>query len=882
MATNNGWTLANNNADIEIENAAGDIYGFALMTPTLPEAGASQITASTGETTPTFRSAEPFETVEWTDFSYGYGQTNMDRDGGGIAGQGGNASQYFYGDCFSLRPGKLLPGMARDQIYNTVTGQMTPISDGIDPVAGDEYEVPRGVLPDLLITTAGISTPFTTSAAGATVTNVRLLLYFRTVSLFGTAQPANINLNINPQAGGGSLGVYSLTLTAAQITNYTGFKWVTVPLTSGTGVLAASTAYQINVFSNSTDQVSAGCYIGPNDAIRPYFQLMTSATPFKWWANTFARIEQVNDAGTYINAALTLVSYFNTAATSLAGSVVTSPERNFGNPYLGSVIFKKNLYVSTTTATAAYSPHDVAINTTPNVNAFDTNITLFAPVVAGGLILASDVNRKKIFKWAGVSPATGGNAPTDIIAAGVIGDANTLITNLVIFQGSLYIFKPEGIFKVISVVGDISTNKVPDTAHVWTPPGGVQLDTTGLWVCEHQGKLYFNWKNLVMELVMQEDKPTITPYNPSPPWFRQSFYNYVNGITSDGQNIYASINNYGIVAFNGFGWHPITEFYEQVNSEGVASGLRWLPNPQGAPDYLYCGDGRTLLKIPIPNAFQPYTSQIFQNHQNKCGYWISPEWTGNLAADEKNLRSVILRAVPNGWSYKMVLAAGISSVAISWYSGLGRDGWLSPTNISPNTFTKVSTTKVDFNGNALANTLAPACWTAADFANSANQSKKLAIGTTDTTQTPPMTEGVTKPVKVAKAQFILYFWDPAAGQSSTTGVEVMNIDTIVVKHMPKVKYIPRYQISLNMQALRQARATTKNLTQINASAKWLRDQIVARDPLYFRFYDSTGAIKQVEGIIQGNNADAFALAKGKTRVFPNRVDFSILSMVEEP
>jgi hypothetical protein len=59
----------------------------------------------------------------------------------------------------------------------------------------------------------------------------------------------------------------------------------------------------------------------------------------------------------------------------------------------------------------------------------------------------------------------------------------------------------------------------------------VQLDTTGKWFCEHQGKLYWNWKNLVVELVMQEDKPTITYYNPSPPWYRLSYYSYVNGLT---------------------------------------------------------------------------------------------------------------------------------------------------------------------------------------------------------------------------------------------------------------------------------------------------------------------------------------------------------------
>jgi hypothetical protein len=75
--------------------------------------------------------------------SYGYGQVNGDRVEGGVAGMGGNPAQYFYGDCFTLFPSKLLPGMARDQVYNTIgAAQMTPIIRRGRPGSGDEYEVP--------------------------------------------------------------------------------------------------------------------------------------------------------------------------------------------------------------------------------------------------------------------------------------------------------------------------------------------------------------------------------------------------------------------------------------------------------------------------------------------------------------------------------------------------------------------------------------------------------------------------------------------------------------------------------------------------------------------------------------------------------------------
>jgi hypothetical protein len=55
---------------------------------------------------------------------------------------------------------------------------------------------------------------------------------------------------------------------------------------------------------------------------------------------------------------------------------------------------------------------------------------------------------------------------------------------------------------------------------------------------------------------------------------------------------------------------------------------------------------------------------------------------------------------------------------------------------------------------------------------------------------------------------------------------------------------------------------------VNTSTKWLRDQAVAGDPLQFKFYDITGAIKTVNGIIQGFHGEALKLDKGQTKVFP--------------
>jgi hypothetical protein len=134
---------------------------------------------------------------------------------------------------------------------------------------------------------------------------------------------------------------------------------------------------------------------------------------------------------------------------------------------------------------------------------------------------------------------------------------------------------------------------------------------------------------------------------------------------------------------------------------------------------------------------------------------------------------------------------------------------------------------------------------------------------------------------VTKTQFILYFWNPVAGQASTTGTEVMSVDTIAVKHLPKLKYVARYRLALNLAGLADIGTVIKSAATVHAEVAWLRTQWVKGDPLYFRFYDMTGAVKQVEGIIQGNHADVFPVAKGDTKIFPLRADFNVLSINEE-
>jgi hypothetical protein len=67
MPANNGLTLAAKNCDVEMRTPPGTSTAFPVHSH-YPEDRASQLTESTGEAAPTFKSAEPFEAVEWTDF----------------------------------------------------------------------------------------------------------------------------------------------------------------------------------------------------------------------------------------------------------------------------------------------------------------------------------------------------------------------------------------------------------------------------------------------------------------------------------------------------------------------------------------------------------------------------------------------------------------------------------------------------------------------------------------------------------------------------------------------------------------------------------------------------------------------------------------------
>jgi hypothetical protein len=375
---------------------------------------------ATGGTT--YQDAEPFKRKVYDNFSGGMGQESDNKTFGGT-GIGGDDSKYFYGDCKTDRGGYLLPGMARNMVYNTITGQPVPISDGLDPLGGDEYEIPRGVIPAILGNTAqpSIRSHFTTSA-GVTIANVRILIYIRRIASFSDNIVATLT-------DGANTHIYTLSLALSTAGNYTGWKWVTLPRTSGTGVIAIG--HTVTVFIQDTSvplsdpdlyETAVGCYAvsdatyGSN-ALMPYFQIMASATPYKYWANPVQKVEQINNgSSTYANIALHSTGLFNLGATATAGTAGTSPERLYtSGTYRSSLWFNSLLYVSTSTGIGAWNYAAAIANAAPTT-AIDVAGKLDSMIEWGGKIYGVTSQRFGIWRWDGLFPIVVGTNMVNIVA----------------------------------------------------------------------------------------------------------------------------------------------------------------------------------------------------------------------------------------------------------------------------------------------------------------------------------------------------------------------------------------------------------------------------------------------------------------------------------
>lgn len=875
MASNSS-TLQNQRADIVLYDGTNSVGCQYLEKTTLVEGRGTSFAGNTNSGGTTYQDATPFKRKVYDNWIGGLGQAQENTTFGGT-GAGGDPTKFLDSDMHTRKTGYLIPNFYRGYVYNTITASRTPITGGVGFLGGEEQEIPAGVYPSAV--GAPVSNSFSSTTTSA-IANIRLLYYF-TGNFPSTAASFVLTAGIGTSALNSAMGTYTVTITAATARSTTGWKWVTL-VGAGTVALSSSTTYYVNASSSSlagSNYALVGCYPTTSNVVVPYFQLMLTATPSKYWQSNLQKMEQLlNTAtGAYINVALTGTALFNVAATATAGTAGSSPERLLSGAYFGSFVFNNLLYVSTIglNGTATWDYTNASTNAVP-FNALDANVVMFSPAEWGGYMFFADQNRTKIQKWNGQLPATGANAPVDVVAANTIGQRGTLINGIFFLGGFVYVIKPEGIFQLYRDPAKIDTTEVPQINKVFTFP--FNHTDNGKWFTIFQNMLFVNCRDMVYQLAFGGTNGTqAQPLKPDFQRYRLTNYLYVNGITTDGRQVYASWNNLGVFSYVGASWHKEFEYYETVAVESQASGLRWLPNPTSAPDYLYCGDGRTIVKLPCPNAFSPYTQQIHQDMLNKCAWLITSGWDGDLSEITKYIQSVVLRAILNGWQVKVSAVALPPTGTASWNSlvelsmteGLYRDSWVNPTGYVANKApTAIVTTKMTVNGSTLANTLAPACWISTDFDNQRYSSEKLAVGTTDTTATPDTTEILSYPVKLVQTAFIIFLWNTTPQQFLADGTEIPIIDSVSVKYQPIQDYLPTYQVTIDVDSMIMEQAEAITVASVNDCVTQVRAWAGRHSPVQASFQTSEG-IKTVNAFVQDARFEYDPLAGGTLSDQPN-------------
>lgn len=868
FVASNGLTIANKGADIEFTDGV-DVNGFKLtqdrwMTEIRGNAFVGQVSSGGSN----YQDAEPWKRKVYDNFLGGFGQLSDNKVTGGI-GIGGDDTKFFYADAKTDRSGYLLPGMARNLIYNTITAAKIPVQGDSNPVAGDEFEVPRGIVPCALSNAYATHNTFTTSLSGFTgITNLRVLINLQNTSLF------NYTVRAKVYAAGSLVATFSLDLQPQlNYPQYNGWCWIN--LVSGAVNFAASTTHHIyfDCDSTVTPSVAAiGCYIGQAsnsygnanniNAIRPYFQICkpATATPYKWFSSAMRKVEQLYDTATstYFNVAILNTSYFNVAATSTVGSSAGSPEQSFVYPYLSSIVFNNNLYISWNDGGVNLGlwmvlPANAKVNGSFLAGNATTAFTMKSPVAYGGYIYFFERTGRQMYKWTGNFPATGADAPIQITAAGTIGQSLIGINKLFVFNGNFFVTKPEGIYQLYI-----------DPAVMDTQPGNspriIEIQgafptyhpSNGLFVVQLNGAFYVNYKDRVLMFTPGTIGFQITPLVVPMPWYRLGYYHQVDGITTDGTSLYVSYNNLGVFQYINQTWHVVSEIYETIIAEPTISGLTWVNNPTGGCDNLYFRDSFSLVQIPIPNAASPYTRQFYQDSQNKCGYFISSGTNMEQAEIVKYVQSAVLAAVPSSCCFMVRPVVFIPGVAatdpypgfsnilnVSWQNGLVRDSWMTPTALTTSAangdVVLAATQKYIAGGTLKANTVAPTCWVPNDFASAFYSSEKLTYQV-DTSLTIPEQELLTNPAKFVQVAFIIYFWNPVLGQATTVGQDIMAIDSLVVKYQAVQDYLAQYQCTLDFHAMQTGTGPLAlSKQQIEDSYDWLRSQTGRHSPLRVTF-----------------------------------------------
>jgi len=942
----NGLTIDDGTADLEFYDGYG-IWGFRLasLSPVTESRGdgfAGQI-ASGGQN---FDDATPFKRKVYDNWLGGFGQLNDNKTTGGV-GIGGDDTKFFYADAKTDRAGYLMPGMARNFIYNTKVNQTVPVSGKADPNPGDEDEVPRGVLAQALSSEYRLHNSFNWQGGAVTLTKIRILFQLKNHTL---NTPYTITVTLK-----GPLGIYStdFTYTFTPSTTYNtlnGWCWVTL---TGSATISNS-VFDLYFGDSSTSATGAigavGVYVGNVDAggnirtyqpianptttdnaIRPYFQLCKpgTAAPYKAWSQALRKVHQIYDTATatYFDVAVLNTSLFNTAATATGGtSSGVSPEVVFTFPYLSSIVFNSNLYVSFNDGglnfgVSRYTPAILKANaiTAPST---DLTFSMLSPVALGGYIYFFERTGRQMYKWTGNFPATGADAPIAVTAAGIVGESLVGATKLFVFQGNLWVAKPEGMFMLYVDPAIMAAPPNTNTPRVLPmgDPFPVPHRIAGAYTTIHQGKIYTNYKDRLYEFTIGADNGVQVQVIPLPmPWYQLGYYHQIDGIASDGINLYVSYNNLGIFTYNNLAWHVVTEYYETNPIDNSNAGLSWVMNPTFGPDYLYARDGGHILKIPQPNAASPYTRQIALSDQNKCGYLVVSLTNFEAAEIPKYVHSVVLSMLPG--TFRVLVRpvvhiprsatdlAGPSPspanlVMETYHEGLLRPFWtkgVSVLNVNP-TDLYVATKELNTNGTLIDGTYGPTYWDSTDFTNNVSSEKVAYLWDKNklTTANPEQAydDLLTHPNVFTQAGFVVYFWNPVLAQHSTVGQEIVAIDSLVVKYQSVQDYLALYKLSINVSEHTEGRKADLDGYAAEDSWEWLRNQFTRHLPILIKLkvrelpdpnlpgggevlnQINNTATRQFLGFLQNpsNQYGQPIVVKDSGSPLPTRVDFEIVAV----
>jgi hypothetical protein len=588
------------------------------------------------------------------------------------------------------------------------------------------------------------------------------------------------------------------------------------------------------------------------------------------WAGSPRRIEIIDNAGTRNVIVITDTTYFNASSPGKA-------ERALGGSMSGTMIGDNQLYVGVVgVGTKIYNAGAAATVAVPTST--NANIVLGPNCYYKGKYYVIDgTTKRKVRQYDGGAASV----PVDIIATDTVGKPSTggknNLNNIRVFRGQIVLFKPEGIFRPYDAPDNITAATRIDQI--------VTLETeehpnNGTWAVEFQGQLFFSVRHMVYQLnVDNEGQSAISVLIPPWPTGRFLSNNYVSGITTNGKELYISYNNIGVVAWNGQSYHPITEFYEQNTTEGLASGLRYVYSLSGVgADSIYTGDGRQLIQLPTPNINAPsLTTQLYLRDQNRSFYWISPEFNANLAEIVKTLNSFSIKASIGGWG-------GLKLIAAIWQSGnpnyrtiieqtlddgIQRDLWQNPGLASyPYVAIKL------WNGGSQSTAPAPACWSASDFANQFFTSEK-----------PVTDDQVLRPIQIVSCSFILYGFNNSIGSqyvAANATADPVYINSLYLKYQAVQKYIPYYQ-HFTVDTTRMMGEGKMNATAIATMYTWLKGLAKKQSPSNLTILDLTGATRTTQVWFQNWSVDyvgATVFAKNGEPV-PRVIRFDLMSEVAE-